>query len=111
MTSLSQALSLFDDAKLQRFSKKCNTFDELSVKKHSILDLNQALCAKTTDINTFIVNCEWLLRFLFVPFTVGESRLHLRKTQINLVFRSICTTFAPCEYLLLIRVNVQVGQP
>ena len=24
-----------------------------------------------------------------------ESRLHLGNTQINLVFRSICTTFAP----------------
>ena len=67
MTSLSQALSLFDDAKVQRFSKICNTFNDLSVKKHSILDLNQVLCAKTTEINTFITNCEWLLRFLFVP--------------------------------------------
>ena len=26
------------------------------------------------------------------PF--GENRLHLRKTQINLVFRSVCTIFA-----------------
>ena len=31
----------------------------------------------------------------YVPLTVGQGRLHLRKTQINLVFRSICTTFAP----------------
>ena len=32
---------------------------------------------------------------LFVPFTFGECRRHLRKTQIDLVFRSVCTTFAP----------------
>ena len=31
----------------------------------------------------------------YVPLTDGQGRLHLRKTQINLVFRSICTTFAP----------------
>ena len=31
---------------------------------------------------------------LFVTFSLGESRLHLRKTQINLVFHSVCTTFA-----------------
>ena len=67
MTSLIQALSLFDDAKVQRFSKICNTFNDLSVKMHYILDLNQVLCAKTTDINIIIANCEWLLRFLFVP--------------------------------------------
>ena len=67
MTSLSQALSLFDDAKVQRFSDLCNTFVTLSVKIRSILDLNQVLCAKTTVINTIIANCEWLLRILFVP--------------------------------------------
>ena len=74
MTSLSQALSLFDDAKVQRFSEFRNTFDVLSVKKRIILDLNQVLCAKTTVINTIIGNCEcllriiiWLLADLFVP--------------------------------------------
>ena len=30
---------------------------------------------------------------LIRTFGFAESRLHLRKTQINLVFRSICTTF------------------
>ena len=29
-----------------------------------------------------------------LPFSLGENRLHLRKIQINLVFRSVCTTFA-----------------
>jgi len=55
-------LSLFDDAKVQRFSIICNILRGISVKKYSILDLNQVLCAKTTDINTFVANCEWLLR-------------------------------------------------
>ena len=31
----------------------------------------------------------------FVPFSFGELRLHLGKTQKRLVFRSICTNFAP----------------
>jgi len=30
----------------------------------------------------------------FAPLTLGQDRLHLRKTQINLVFHSVCTTFA-----------------
>ncbi len=33
----------------------------------------------------------------FLPLTNVEGRLHLGKTQINLVFRSICTTFAPIK--------------
>ena len=33
----------------------------------------------------------------FVPFSLGEIRLHLRKTQIYLVFRSICTNFAAMQ--------------
>ena len=36
----------------------------------------------------------------FVPLTNVEGRLHLRKTQINLVFRSICTTFSLFEKVL-----------
>jgi hypothetical protein len=36
----------------------------------------------------------WHFARLFVPFTFGEGRLQLRKTQINLVFHSFCTTFA-----------------
>ena len=31
---------------------------------------------------------------IFVPFTLGGSRLRLRKAKIYLVFHSICTTFA-----------------
>ena len=60
-------MSLFDDAKVQRFSGFRNIFNVFSAKKCLILDLNQVLCAKTTDINIIIANCEWLLRFLFVP--------------------------------------------
>ena len=36
----------------------------------------------------------WFSAHLFVTFLLVEDRLHLRKTQINLVFHSICTTFA-----------------
>ena len=35
-----------------------------------------------------------LYTILLVTLTTVEGRLHLGKTQINLVFRSICTTFA-----------------
>ena len=35
-----------------------------------------------------------LYAILLVTLTTVEGRLHLGKTQINLVFRSICTTFA-----------------
>jgi len=42
-------LSLFDDAKVQRFLQLRNTFCLFSVKKSLILDLNQAVCAKTTQ--------------------------------------------------------------
>ena len=42
-------MSLFDDAKLQRFLQLRNTFCLFSVKKSLILDLNQAVCAKTTQ--------------------------------------------------------------
>ena len=38
-----------------------------------------------------------LNRNFALPFTLGEGGLHLRKTQINLVFRSICTTFVPLK--------------
>ena len=33
----------------------------------------------------------------FALFSQREGRLHLGKTQINLVFRSVCTTFAPVK--------------
>jgi len=36
----------------------------------------------------------WYFAHLFVSFSQGKNRLHLRKIQINLVFRSICTIFA-----------------
>ena len=38
------------------------------------------------------VNCG-ALGYTFSPFDFIEGRLHLGKTQINLVFRSICTAF------------------
>jgi len=34
------------------------------------------------------------LNYAFATFDFVEGRLHLGKIQINLVFRSICTTFA-----------------
>ena len=35
-----------------------------------------------------------------VTFSVGEGRLHLRKIQKKLVFRSVCTTFSLREKIL-----------
>ena len=40
------------------------------------------------------MNILWFCSHLFVPLTLGQVRRHLGKTQINLVFRSICTNFA-----------------
>ena len=53
------------------------------------------LCLEGTLVRKRKEKQVFLLLFarLFVPFTFGEGRLHLRKTQINLVFHSICTTF------------------
>ena len=36
----------------------------------------------------------FIFKYLFVPLDFIESRLHLGKIQINLVFRSVYTTFA-----------------
>jgi hypothetical protein len=43
-----------------------------------------------------ILNASCIIHNFFVPLIDIECRLRLGKTQINLVFRSICTTFAPC---------------
>ena len=43
----------------------------------------------------------WYFAHLFVSFSHGKNRLHLRKTQINLVFRSICTIFAAMKRMTI----------
>ena len=45
--------------------------------------------------NEFYLYNIWYFIQIAVTFTLGEVRLHLRKTQIYLVFRSVCTNFAP----------------
>ena len=65
-------MSLFDDAKVRRFFETCKTFNRISVRKHIIIDLNQAFVP---------ANMSFTLRI--APFYI-----------IYLVFRSLYTTFA-----------------
>ena len=45
-----------------------------------------------TEVNSSLFTLHFSLKICTFDFV--ESRLHLGKTQINLVFLSICTTFA-----------------
>jgi hypothetical protein len=55
---------------------------------------------KVGEKNENLFSFPSLNRNFALSFSLGENRLHLRKSKKNLVFRSVCTIFSLSEKIL-----------
>ena len=87
------------------------TIELIATKGYRLVNIDATICAERPKMNPHIPQMQQVMAQVIGCNTDAisikatsrlrtsdfvEGRLHLRKTQINLVFRSICTTFAIC---------------